>query len=234
MAGRLVLVATPIGNLEDLSDRARRELRDADVWLVEDTRVSGRLQTILGVKKPMRVLNDHTGPAKLKEYADLVSNGSAVAVVSDAGTPVVSDPGSELVDACLTQGLEVDAVPGPSAVGVALCLSGFFAQRYAFLGFVSRKASQAEAVLQPFQDSAMTLVLFESPHRIVQTLEACHQALGERKYALCRELTKMHQQVWRGRLPEVPTDSEVPRKGEVTIVIEGHRRNRQLDRPEGV
>jgi len=234
LPGRLVLVATPIGNLEDFSDRARRELRGADVWLVEDTRVSGRLQALLDVKKPMRVLNDHTGPAKIKEYVDLVSGGSKVAVVSDAGTPVVSDPGSELVDACLNEGLEVDSIPGPSAVGAALCLSGYFAQRYAFLGFVSRKASQADEVLRPFQDSAMTLVLFESPHRIVQTLEACHRALGERNYAVCRELTKMHQQVWRGRLPVFPTESEVLRKGEVTIVVEGHRRNRQLDRPEGV
>jgi 16S rRNA (cytidine1402-2'-O)-methyltransferase len=231
VSGRLVLVATPIGNLEDFSDRARRELLEADVWLVEDTRVSGRLQSVLGVKIPMRVLNDHTGPAKLSEYVGLVGAGSNVAVISDAGTPVVSDPGSELVDACLNQGFDVDAVPGPSAVSTALCLSGYFAQRYAFLGFLGRKASQADEVLRPFADSPMTVVLFESPHRVVATLEACHRALGERNYAICRELTKLHQQVWRGRLPETPTETEVVRKGEMTIVVEGHRRNRQVDRP---
>lgn len=234
MSGRLVLVATPIGNLEDFSERARRVLREADVWLVEDTRVSGRLQSELGVKVPMRVLNDHTGDGKLEHYVDLVESGSTVAVVSDAGTPVVSDPGSELVDACLTKGLEVDAIPGPSAVATALCLSGYYAQRYAFLGFVSRKASQADEVLKPYAESPMTLVLFESPYRIVATLEACFKALGERNYAICRELTKLHQQIWRGRLPETPTETDVVRKGEVTIVVEGLRRNRQSDRPEGV
>jgi len=221
------LVATPIGNLEDLSDRAKRELASADVWLVEDTRVSARLQQALEVKKPMKILNDHTGPHKLREYVDLITGGASVALISDAGTPVVSDPGAEFVALCSTKGLEIDAVPGPSAVSLALSLSGFFAQRYAFLGFLGRKLSQAIDTLEPFATSSLTLVLFESHHRLEGTLTACHQALGERNYVICRELTKMHQQIWRAGLPVVPDSTEVPRKGEITIVIEGHRRNRQ-------
>lgn len=227
MSGRLVLVATPIGNLGDLSERAKSALSEADLWLVEDTRVSAKLQTALGLKKPMKVLNDHTGAFKLSEYADSVASGSTVVVVSDAGTPVVSDPGTELVALCRDRGLAIDSIPGPSAVSMALTLSGFFAQRYAFLGFLSRKFSQAVETLQPFQESALTIVLFESQYRIEATLKACHEALGSRNYVICRELTKMHQQVWSGTLPVVPSANEVPRKGEFTLVIEGHRRNRE-------
>lgn len=227
MAGRLVLVATPIGNLGDLSDRARQTLVESDLWLVEDTRVSGKLQSVLGIKKPMKVLNDHTTETKLAEYVGLVADGQCVAVVSDAGTPVVSDPGSELVALCHQADVPVDAIPGPSAVSLALSLSGFYAQRYAFLGFLSRKLSHAKQTLDDFADSPLTLVLFESPFRLETTLEACRQALGSRNYVICRELTKMHQQVWRSTLPKIPTQSEVPRKGEFTVVVEGHRRNRE-------
>ncbi len=234
MSGRLVLVATPIGNLEDLSERAVRTLKEADLWLVEDTRVTGKLQSAIGVKRPMRVLNDHTGPAKIREYVELVRSGSSVALVSDAGSPVVSDPGSELVEACHDAGLYVDGIPGASAVTLALGLSGFYGQRYAFLGFLSRKASQAEETLAPFAGSALTLVMFESPHRLEQTLTSCFKVLGERSYTVCRELTKAHQQVWRSRLPVTPTPEEVPRRGEVTLVVEGHRRRKNLVEPESV
>ncbi|MBS1724061.1 MAG: 16S rRNA (cytidine(1402)-2'-O)-methyltransferase [Armatimonadetes bacterium] len=224
MAGRLVVVATPIGNLEDFSPRAKRELSEADLWLVEDTRVTGKLQMVLGVKKPMRVLNDHTSPKQIGALAEIAEE-QVVALVSDAGVPVVSDPGAELIEACQERGVEVDVVPGPSAVTTALAHSGFFAQRFAFLGFLSRKAGPAAEALAPFAESSLTLVLFESPYRIGSTLEACHRALGSRRYVVCRELTKKHQQVWRGTLPELPTEQQVPRKGEFTLVVEGRRRN---------
>ncbi len=224
MAGRLVVVATPIGNLGDLSDRTRQALAEADLWLVEDTRVSGRLQSHLGVDRPMRPLNDHTSPERVRAYAGEVEAGRTVAMLTDAGTPVVSDPGTDLVDLCLDAGYEVDSIPGPSAVTTALALSGFYGQRFAFLGFLPRKPGPAKETLAPFAESALTLVLFESPHRIVATLTAAGEALGQRRYALCRELTKLHQQVWRGQTPETPSDSEVPRKGEFTIVLEGRRK----------
>ncbi|MBS1713143.1 MAG: 16S rRNA (cytidine(1402)-2'-O)-methyltransferase [Armatimonadetes bacterium] len=233
MDGRLVLVATPIGNLEDLSDRARRELSEAESWIVEDTRVSGRLQTVLGVKKPMRVLNEHSHPRQVAALVELART-ERTALLTDAGSPAVSDPGTELVDLCLDEGIEVDAVPGPSAVTTALALAGFFAQRFVFLGFLARKPGQVSETLRPFADSTMTVVLFESPHRVDKTLEACARDLGSRRYALCRELTKMHQQVWRGTLPGLPSSTDVPRKGEFTIVVEGKRKGQDLDRTPGV
>lgn len=224
--GSLVVVATPIGNLGDLSPRAVQALSDADVWIVEDTRVSGRLQSHLDTKRPMRVLNDHTPPAKVGQYADEIGGGLTAALLTDAGTPGVSDPGAELVQACIERDIEIDAVPGPSAVTSALALSGFFAQRYAFLGYPPRKPGPLAALLREYQDSPLTLVFFESPHRVGRLLEGCGATLGERRYAVCRELTKVHQQVWRGVLPDVPSEEQVPHKGEVTLVVEGRRSQR--------
>jgi 16S rRNA (cytidine1402-2'-O)-methyltransferase len=171
----------------------------------------------------MRVLNEHTSPAKVAQFATEVSTCERAVVLTDAGTPAVSDPGAELVQACLELGVEVDAVPGPSAVTTALALSGFYAQRFAFLGYPPRKPGPLRQLLEPYRDSPLTLVLFESPHRVGKLLAACSDALGERRYAICRELTKAHQQVWRGRLPEAPSEDRVPYKGEVTLAVEGRR-----------
>lgn len=218
------MVAGPIGNLSDLSPRAAETLKRASLWLVEDTRVSGKLQQHLGAQAPMAVLNDHTGAEKIATYLQRLKKGDDVALVSDAGTPVLSDPGAELVDAALDEGLEVEPIPGPSAVTASLSVSGFYGQRFAFLGFLPRKAGPARKVLAPFVESALTLVLFESPYRFRQTLEAVHQELGERRYAICRELTKLHEQVYRNTLPSLPSEAEVPAKGEFTLVIEGWRK----------
>ena len=222
-AGRLTLVATPIGNMGDLSPRAAEALAEADIWIVEDTRVSGKLLSHLGVKKPMRVLNDHTAEHKVSALADEIANGATVCLLTDAGTPVVSDPGQSLVEACLELEVEIDAIPGPSAVTTALALSGFYAQRFVFLGYPPRKPGPLKELLCPYADSTLTLVMFESPHRFGKLLDACFEVLGERRYAICRELTKAHQQVWRATLPGTPNETEVPHKGEVTLVIEGKR-----------
>ncbi|MCO5296400.1 MAG: 16S rRNA (cytidine(1402)-2'-O)-methyltransferase [Fimbriimonadaceae bacterium] len=222
--GRLSVVATPIGNLADLSPRAEQALRDASVWFVEDTRVSGKLQAHLGVKRPMRVLNDHSGAPVLDRYAAELAEGAHAALLSDGGAPGISDPGALLVDRCHESGVPVEAVPGPSAVVTALMASGFFAQRFAFLGFLPRKPGPMRSELLPFADSPMTLVAFESPHRLEKLLDAAAAALGERRYAVCREMTKTFEQCWRARLPRIPTGDEVPRKGEMTIVFEGIRR----------
>lgn len=224
--GKLTLVATPIGNLSDLSPRAVEALGAASFWIVEDTRVSGKLQSHLGIKKPMRILNDHTGDAAVERYADEIEEGASVALVTDGGSPVVSDPGSRLCDACHEREIPIEAIPGPSAVTTALMLSGFFAQRFAFLGFLGRKAGAIKGELEPFKNSPLTLVLFESPFRFEPTLKAAYEVFGERRYAICREMTKLHEQVFRGKLPIIPSESLVPRKGEVTIVIEGVRRAR--------
>jgi len=222
--GSLVLVATPIGNLSDLSPRANEALSSADVWFVEDTRISGKLQTVLGVRKPMRVLNDHTATPQIEKYVDEVRQGARAAVLTDGGAPVVSDPGAILCDMCHDAGILVEGIPGPSAPILALTLSGFFGQRFAFLGFLGRKAGDIRSELAPFAESPITLVLFESQFRLQSLLDAAHSVLGERRYAICREMTKSHEQVYRARLPYVPSESEVPRKGEFTIVIEGRRK----------
>lgn len=230
MPGKLVLVATPIGNLSDLSTRSASALAEADLWLVEDTRISGKLQSVLNLKKPMKVLNEHTSPAAIQRYLEEIEKGQTVAVLTDGGSPVISDPGAMLADQAHEAGIEVDAAPGPSAVTNALALSGFFAQRFAFLGFLPRKPGPMKAEFEPFAESPYTLVVFESPYRIDALLKAASEALGERRFALCREMTKAHQQIFRGKLPTIPTESQVPRKGEFTIVFEGKRRNTREER----
>ena len=224
--GRLTLVSTPIGNLGDLSPRARAALEEADAWIVEDTRISGKLASAFELKKPMKVLNDHTSPGAIDKYYAELSNGANWALLTDGGTPAISDPGALLTDRCLEGGIEVDAIPGPSAVTTALALSGFFAQRFAFLGFLPRKAGGMRDELVPFVSSPLTLVLFESLHRLESLITVAGEVLGPRRYTLCRELTKSHQQVLRLNLPEVPSEADFPRKGELTLVIEGHRRTR--------
>jgi len=227
--GRLTLVATPIGNLADMSPRVAEALGAADFWVVEDTRISGKLASHLGLKKPMRVMNDHTSPTQAERYVDEIRKGANVVLLTDGGAPGVSDPGAILADLCHEAGIEVDGVPGPSAVITAIMLSGFFAQRFAFLGFLGRKPGDIRKELSSYRESPYTLVLFESPHRIATLLEVAGEALGARRYAICRELTKAHQQVYRGILPEVPDESAVPRKGEITLVVEGRRKRRDED-----
>jgi 16S rRNA (cytidine1402-2'-O)-methyltransferase len=222
--GRLAMVATPIGNLADLSPRAIEVLGAADFWIVEDTRVSGKLQLHLGVKKPMRVLNDHTGEFQVGKYVEEIAAGAYAALLTDGGSPVISDPGAALCDLCHEADIEIVAIPGPSAVISALMLSGFFGQRFCFLGFLGKKAGAIKSELRPFVDSPLTLVLFESPYRIEAVLRAAAEELGERRYVICREMTKIHEQVFRAVLPNVPDERELPRKGEVTIVIEGRRK----------
>lgn len=226
MPGFLTLVATPLGNLGDLSDRTRAALTEADAWIVEDSRVSGKLAQHLGVRKQMWIVNEHTRPAKIREMVEQVANGMRVALLTDAGTPGISDPGAIFADFAHEEEITVDAIPGPSAVTLALSLSGFFAQRFTFLGFLGRRAGDIRREIAPYEDSTQTLVLFESPYRVDALLRVIYEVLGERRYAICRELTKAHQQVVRETLPNLPNEQKMPRKGEFTIVIEGKRRAR--------
>ncbi len=225
----LTLVATPIGNLGDLSPRAKESLESAELWLVEDTRVSGKLSSHLGIRKPMRVVNEHTSDHQLEKIISEIQDGKKTVLLSDGGAPTISDPGSRLADLAHDAGIAIDAIPGPSAVVTALMLSGFFAQRFAFLGFLPRKPGDIKKEIEPFLQSTLTLVMFESPFRITQMLEILSETLGPRRYAVCREMTKMFQQVYRGEFPEIPTEAQVPHKGEFTIVIEGHRRRKPTE-----
>lgn len=172
----------------------------------------------------MRVLNDHTTDQQIERYLADIQSSLNACLLTDGGSPAISDPGARLCDLCLKAGVPVDSIPGPSAVTDALAISGFFAQRFCFLGFLGRKPGAIKAELMAFADSPFTLVLFESPYRIEALLHSAHEVLGERRYAICRELTKTHQQVYRDFMPNVPSAASVPRKGEFTLVIEGKRR----------
>lgn len=228
MAGRLILVAGPIGNLGDLSPRATEALQSADLVLAEDTRVASRLLDKAEASVPTAVLNEHTSPAKQQGYIDRLQAGDDIVLLTDAGTPAISDPGSSLVDLAHQNDIVVTCLPGPSAVTTALAVSGFYGQQFVFFGFLPRKQGAIQKALSPFADSTMTLVLFESPFRFRQTLEWAGGVLGERRYAVCRELTKLYEQVWRGTLPDLPSEADVPAKGEFTIVIEGLRKQKNV------
>jgi 16S rRNA (cytidine1402-2'-O)-methyltransferase len=222
--GALVLVGTPIGNMGDLSPRARDELARADVIACEDTRRTGRLLELGGVgHKPLLVINDHTEAARVGEVLDRVARGERVVVVSDAGMPGISDPGERLVRAAAEAGLSVVVVPGASAVVSALVLSGLPTGRFVYEGFLPRRGSGRSKRLRVLAGETRTAVLYEAPHRLRATLDDLLAMCGaERRIALVREMTKLHEEVWRGTLAAAVTRSaEVEPRGEYVIVLEG-------------
>jgi 16S rRNA (cytidine1402-2'-O)-methyltransferase len=220
----LVLVATPIGNLADLSPRAVDELRRADAVACEDTRRTGRLFEHAGVERcPFIVVNDHTEAGAVRDVLARVERGERVVVVSDAGMPGISDPGERLVRAVAAAGLDVEVVPGPSAAVTALVVSGLPTGRFVFEGFLPRRGSGRRERLVELAGERRTIVLYEAPHRLARTLEDLLTVIdGARRTAVVRELTKLHEETWRGTLEQAwkrATASE-PR-GEHVIVIEG-------------
>lgn len=198
-------------------------MQAADLVAAEDTRITGKLLTLKGIKKPFVRIDEHTDGDRILELVRQAASGKIIAFATDAGTPGVSDPGVDLVEAAYEFGVQIDAIPGPSAVTNALALSGFYAQKYTFLGFLSKKPGSLRSELESYLTSSMTLVFFESPHRIGKTLKAVAETLGDRRIAVCREMTKLHQDVRRGRISEV-VETNLPAKGEYTVVIEGFRR----------
>lgn len=177
----------------------------------------------LDISRPLTRLDQHATAKHLSKVLQALEEGNTVALTTDAGTPVISDPGAQLIDMAYTHGIPVDAIPGPSAVTNAVALAGFFAQQFAFLGFLPRKSAAAQAQLEIFRKSTMTLVLFEAAQRLPKTLVAAKEALGDRRAAICREMTKLHQEVFRDRLSSLA--HLAPKlKGEITLVIEGYRR----------
>lgn len=224
MAGRLVLVATPIGNLGDLSPRAVEVLADADVVACEDTRRTGKLLAHAGVSAPrLLVVNEHTEKSGAAEIADLIVAGNMVALVTDAGTPAVSDPGARVVKAVLKVGGEVEAVPGPSATLAALVVSGLPTGRFCFEGFLPKKGRHRSDRIEELAHESRTMVLFEAPHRLARTLEDLTTALGgDRALAIVREQTKLHEEIWRGTLAEaVARVAATEPRGEHVLVVAG-------------
>ncbi len=216
------MVATPIGCLEDITLRALRVLREADVILAEDTRHTRTLCAKHGISTPLRSFHAHSNDDKVLQIVEELANGAHYALVSDAGTPVVSDPGVYLVSRAAEAGIAVEAIPGPSAVLAALCVAGLPVRRFVFEGFLPRGGGERSRALRRIAHSEVTVVLFESPHRIHATLEDLERELGaERQIALCRELTKMHEQTIRGTVSEVRGELSNPARGEITVVIEG-------------
>ena len=227
--GTLYIVGTPIGNLEDLTPRAARILGEVSLVAAEDTRVSRRLLSHLGIRPRITSFHRHNWRGKLDQVLAELAQGD-VALVTDAGMPGISDPGGELVSAAAQAGFKVEVVPGPSAVTSALALSGFPGDGFLFLGFLPRSKKERQGSLREASSSAVPLVLFEAPHRLRATLADLDTVLGDRPLAVCRELTKLHEEVFRGTAAQALEHFDSPR-GEVVVVVQGRQTlaSRQAD-----
>ena len=224
MTGTLVLVATPIGNLGDLPPRAVEALQAAALICCEDTRRTGLLLHHAGVRGVrMAVTNEHTEHGRIGEVLDLLAAGQTVAVVTDAGTPGISDPGERLVRAAIDAGHSVSAVPGPAAFVMALVVSGLSTSRFVMEGFLPRSGQERTARLADVAAERRTVVLYEAPHRVARTITDLGERCGpERRVALARELTKMHEDVWRGTLADAAAHlAATEPRGEYVVVLEG-------------
>ena len=222
MAGVLYLVGTPIGNLGDLSPRAAEILGAVDFIAAEDTRVTLKLLNHFGIKKPLLSYYEHNKVESAAVILPRLLGGESCALVSDAGMPAISDPGEALVRLCAEQGIEVHSVPGPSAVVTALALSGLPTQRFTFEGFLSTANKSRKEHLESLRQEHRTLVIYEAPHKLVETLSDLLEVLGDRDIALCRELTKLHEEVIRTTISQALERYRQDRpRGEFVLVIRG-------------
>lgn len=218
--GTLFIVATPIGNLEDITLRAVRTLREADLIAAEDTRHTRKLLSHLGIAKPLISYFDHNHQVRGERILSALAEGKSVALVSDAGTPTISDPGYRLVRDAVTRGVRTVPVPGPSAVIAALSASGLPTDSFAFVGFLPPRGAKRREALRELASARMTIVLYESPRRVVGTLSELLEVLGDRETVIARELTKIHETFLRGRLSAIVNGNPLsPLKGEVVILV---------------
>jgi 16S rRNA (cytidine1402-2'-O)-methyltransferase len=219
----LYLVATPIGNLEDITLRALRMLKEVDLIACEDTRHTRRLLDHFGISKPVVSYHEHNERERAAELVERLARGEAIAVVTDAGTPGISDPAYRLVTAAIEQGIAVVPIPGATALIAGLVASGLPPDEFLFAGFLPSKRQARRAKLEELRAARATLVLYEAPHRIRETLSDAREVLGDRRAALARELTKLHEQFVRGRLSQISAQliTQEPR-GEMTLVIAGN------------
>ena len=225
MAGILYLCATPIGNLEDMTFRAVRILREADLIAAEDTRNSITLLCHFEIRTPMTSYHEYNKIEKGKKLTALLLEGKNIALITDAGTPGISDPGEELVKMCHEAGVTVTAVPGAAACVTALTISGLPTRRFAFEAFLPSDKKERREVLEELKDETRTIVIYEAPHRLVRTLEELLETLGDRQVSVCRELTKKHETVCQATLEEARAyyRAHEPR-GECVLVIRGRSR----------
>ncbi len=222
MTGRLILVGTPIGNLSDISPRAIENLTECDFIAAEDTRVTLKLLNHFGIKKPLVSYFEHNKLERGEQICQRILNGENCCLVTDAGMPAISDPGEMLVAQCAEKGIEVLCIPGPSAVVTALALSALPTGRFTFEGFLSVAKKSRFAHLEEVKNEKRTMIFYEAPHKLLATLEDMYSVWGDRRIALARELTKMHEETVRTTLCEaIARYKEKPPKGEFVLVIEG-------------
>lgn len=223
---KLYVVGTPIGNLDDMTFRAVRTLSEVDFIAAEDTRVTSKLLMHFGIKKPLVSYHEHNRKYAGAEILKRIMSGETCAVVTDAGMPCISDPGEDLVRDCAASGVPIEVVPGPSAAVSALALSGLDTSKFAFEGFLSTAPNSRKAALEACRQEPRTLIFYEAPHKLAQTLSDLYNYLGDRKISICRELTKIHEEVLRTRLSEAinlyDDDLHKPR-GEFVLIVEGYR-----------
>lgn len=225
MSGMLYLCATPIGNLEDITYRVLRILKEADLIAAEDTRNSIKLLNHFEIKTPMTSYHEYNKYEKGRYLIEQMQEGKNIALITDAGTPGISDPGEELVAMCYEAGIPVTSLPGPAACITALTISGLPTRRFAFEAFLPSDKKERAVILEELKRETRTIILYEAPHRLVKTLEELSENLGDRKIALCRELTKKHETVFKGSLLEaVSWYKDNPPKGECVMVLEGRSR----------
>ena len=223
--GTLYLVATPIGNLQDISLRAIRILGEVRLIAAEDTRQTGKLLAHYQIHSPLTSYYEHNKIGKLPDILAALAEGD-VALVSDAGTPGLNDPGYELVRAAVASGYPVSPIPGPSAPVTALTVSGLPSDAFLYLGYLPRKSSERRTLLQRVVDYPYTLIFLETPHRLLQALADLREVLGNRQAAVARELTKLHEEIFRGSLDEAQAHfGERPPRGEITLVVAGQTAN---------
>ena len=222
MQGKLYVVATPIGNLGDFSPRAVETLNTVDFIAAEDTRVGAKLLNKFGIKKPQVSYFEHNKRQKGQNIASRILEGESCAIITDAGTPAISDPGTDLVDICRNEGIEIVSVPGPSAIITALSISGMDCGRFCFEGFLSTSKKSRFEHLKETAREKRTMVFYEAPHKLLRTLEDMLEYYGDRPIALCRELTKMHEEVVRTTIAAaIEKYTETPPKGEFVLVVGG-------------
>ena len=230
--GKLFLCATPIGNLEDITMRVLRTLKEADLIAAEDTRNSLHLLNHFGIRTPMTSYHEYNKIEKAYTLISKMKEGKNVALMTDAGTPGISDPGEELVRMCYEAGIEVTSLPGACACVTALTLSGLPTRRFCFEGFLPQDKKEKRQILEELRTQTRTVVLYEAPHRLVRTLKDLYESLGDRRAVICRELTKKHETAFRTTLAEaVAYYEETEPKGECVIVLEGRSRS-ELQREE--
>ena len=225
MPGTLYLCATPIGNLEDMTYRAVRTLKEVDLIAAEDTRNSIKLLNHFEIHTPMTSYHEYNKYEKGRKLVEKLLEGADIALITDAGTPGISDPGEELAAMCHEAGIRVTAVPGAAACITALTISGLPTRRFAFEAFLPSDKKEREYVLESLEKESRTIVLYEAPHRLVKTLKLLYERLGDRRISVCRELTKRHETVYQSVLSEAAAyyEQNAP-KGECVLVIEGLNR----------